>query len=124
MSSFLFKNLLIIEDEIGVSMIVKKLSEKAGFEAERITLAKSHADALKKIDSSVHYAFVDLNLPDGNGSELIPMILKANPRAKIIVISGSTEMTSITKAISEGAKAFVKKPLSPSKFENALNKLN
>lgn len=99
---------LIVDDEEDIGLMVSVFLRKAGIEAvylNRIT------PALTVIESKdFDYYFLDLNLPDGTGFDLIPSIKLRNEDARIIIISAYDGHTETSKAEEFGVKAFIKKP--------------
>jgi DNA-binding response OmpR family regulator len=77
--------ILVVDDEIEICLLVTKYLKKMGFEA---SYALSIADALSKISMiSYDLLFVDLNLADGSGYDLIHTLQHSNVTSKIIIIS-------------------------------------
>ncbi len=60
--------------------------------------------------------FLDINLPDVTGHELLEKILILDPDAYVIMLSGNCDRDNITQAISKGAKGFIAKPFTKDKL--------
>jgi len=56
-------------------------------------------------------AFVDLNLGDESGLDLIPDLLEASPWIKIVVVTGDGTIETAVKAVRLGAREYLRKPL-------------
>ena len=54
--------------------------------------------------------FLDIDLPDVNGHEVLSSILKIDANAHIIMLSGNSDQENVVNAIKAGAKGFVAKP--------------
>ena len=54
---------------------------------------------------------LDLTMPRKGGLEALEDILASAPDARILVISAITDAASITRAITRGARGYIKKPL-------------
>ncbi len=54
--------------------------------------------------------FMDIELPDGNGSDLLRWMLRNDPGAFVVMFSGHTDSESVMRAITNGARGFVSKP--------------
>ncbi len=60
--------------------------------------------------------FLDINLPDVTGHELLEKILALDPDACVVMLSGSADKENITHAMSRGAKGFIAKPFTKEKI--------
>jgi DNA-binding response OmpR family regulator len=91
-----------------------------GFQAE---YALSISDALNKINMIAYdLLFVDLNLADGSGYDLIHILQESNISPKIIIISAYDSERQ--KALQKGAALFIAKPFTRKSIAESLEKLN
>lgn len=56
--------------------------------------------------------FLDINLPDGSGHDVLKQLIQADTKAFIVMLSGNSYKIDIAKAIKGGAKGFIAKPCS------------
>jgi len=80
---------------------------------------------LKHVAFYPHYIFIDLNMPNVSGKELIREIRK-NPEydsIKLIVYSTSKSEKDETECRKLGASGFIKKPSSFNEFSQTIRKL-
>lgn len=114
-------NALIVDDEEDIGLIVSKMLSRNGFSVKylnRITKAK------KEIRERKYDLFLlDLNLPDGTGFDIIPMIREENKEAKILIISAYDGITEMNKAKEMKIDAFIKKPFSKKDILDAIKNL-
>ena len=66
--------------------------------------------------------FLDIELPDGDGKELIADINKINENINVVMVSAHSTVDNVKDAIERGAKGFVVKPFSPKKIAAMLKK--
>ena len=52
---------------------------------------------------------MDITMPNCSGKEALEMILKADPKASVIMVSGLADNSVITECLSLGAKGFIPK---------------
>ena len=80
------KEILIVDDEEDICLMVSSILRKSGYSVSYCT---SITEGKEKVLAQTFQAFfLDLNLPDGSGFDLIPLIKKNNDlSAKIIIIS-------------------------------------
>ncbi len=60
--------------------------------------------------------FLDINLPDVSGQDLLLKILSIDPDAYVIMLSGNADRENILQAMSHGAKGFIAKPFTREKI--------
>lgn len=54
--------------------------------------------------------FLDINLPDHSGTELLDWILQNDPGANVVMFSSNNTMDTMTRALDNGAAGFIGKP--------------
>ena len=112
--------ILVVDDEIEICLLVTRYLKKMGFDA---SYALSISDAVSKVSRiSYDLIFVDLNLADGSGYDLINSLQAANVSAKIIIISAYDSERQ--KAMQKGAALFMAKPFTKKSISESLEKLN
>ncbi len=99
--------ILIVDDELDLRLLLKSILESDYTVAE----AESGA-ALKKLLAGESYDVVllDLNLPDANGLDLLPMIKKTWPETEVVVLTGEATFDAAVQATKRGAFHFINKP--------------
>ena len=99
---------LIIEDEIDICFLLTGILRKKNL---NITFVNTIKEALHSL-ITLHPAilFLDNNLPDGFGVDLIYKIKKNNPATKIVMISADDTIADKAKALKAGADIFIGKP--------------
>jgi len=104
---------VIIDDHAVVRNGVRKaLEQRGGF---HIFEAASRAEALAQIAKvNPTLIIVDLNLPDGNGLEIVQWVRSISSHTALVVLSFSESDEFVLAAMNAGASAFVQKaaPLS------------
>ncbi len=99
-------SLLIVEDNKKLSEIFKEaLSEY--FEVGQAYSLRQARNMLKDFDGCL----LDLQLPDGEGLELIAPFKKARPLSVIIVVTAYGTVSKAVEAIKSGATDFLEKPV-------------
>ncbi len=97
---------LIVDDEPDIRNLLGLLLEQTGVRSTKATSLASAREAISVQHFDV--VFLDINLPDGLGYELIPEIRRVMPGARCITISAADSESE--KALAYGADAFVAKP--------------
>jgi CheY-like chemotaxis protein len=111
---------LIVDDEIEICMMVAKHLQNLGFETQYALTVKEAK--LKLLGSSYDIMFMDLNLTDGSGFDIIHHRNHMKLKTKIVVISAyDSESSKTTEA---GADLFLPKPFAIRRINEALDTLN
>jgi DNA-binding NarL/FixJ family response regulator len=99
---------VIIDDHAVVRNGVRKaLEQRGGF---HIFEAASRAEALAQIaKTNPSLIIVDLNLPDGNGLEIVQWVRSISSHTALVVLSFSESDEFVLAAMNAGASAFVQK---------------
>lgn len=112
--------MLVIDDHPLVRDGVKRSLTAAGFNC--VGEAGSLKEAIAMI--ALHnpdVITVDLNLPDGNGLEIISWARKHSSMIAIIVLSLDDDLNLISSASQSGAQAFISKSQSAEQLISAIN---
>lgn len=103
------KRALIVDDEPDIRELLSMTLEQMGLEA--VTVAK--LSKAKKLLENEHFdlCLTDMNMPDGNGLELVEYVQSALPQLPIAMITAYGNMDIAVEALKKGAFDFVSKPL-------------
>ncbi|MCB9988443.1 MAG: response regulator [Rhodospirillales bacterium] len=66
--------------------------------------------------------FLDIELPDINGHDILRKVLSVDPEAYIVMLSGNGNLENVMKAVNTGAKGFVAKPFAKEKLLQHIRK--
>jgi DNA-binding NarL/FixJ family response regulator len=80
-------------------------------EFEVVAQAGTLAEARSMLDG-IDLAVVDLNLPDGDGSDVIGELRAANPQGMVLVLTASAEREAYARAVEAGAAGVLNKSAS------------
>jgi len=100
---------LCVDDEENILHSLKRLLRKEGY---RLLTATSGAEGLKKLqENSVHLVVSDQRMPEMSGTEFLAKVKENYPDTIRIVLTGYTEVDSITASINKGhIYKFILKP--------------
>ncbi|MHC4424922.1 MAG: sigma-54-dependent transcriptional regulator [Planctomycetota bacterium] len=103
------KSILVIDDD---KIILDSLCEFLSLEGFRTRGAETLKSALAELEKESYcLVLTDVNLPDGDGLELLDIIRKDYPQTVILVITGYGTIESAVKAIKRGAYDYLTKPV-------------
>jgi ActR/RegA family two-component response regulator/anti-sigma regulatory factor (Ser/Thr protein kinase) len=109
--------LLVEDDEVGRSMLAQVLD----MEGYCVVEAEGCEQALQQVKTMpIAIAIVDLQLPDGNGIDLMHELRREFPQMSIIISTGHGSMQTAVDALNQGAYAYLLKPYEPQALLTAL----
>lgn len=104
---------LIVDDELDIGLMLSRMLNKNGLDAQHVDRVEKAKSILS--EKGLHNVyFLDLNLPDGTGFDLVPIIKKEQPKAKIYIISAYDGAFEKNKAMELEVNGFIKKPFAKS----------
>ena len=102
---------LIIEDDRGLTMLAKQSlldHRQVSFDIRTAASLKDGWEAHRQFHP--HLTLLDITLPDGNGLDLIPHLLREHPNGYIVMMTGSAEFNDVRRAKELGAMDYILKP--------------
>jgi len=102
------KKILVIDDEEFIRINLKDIFTSEKYKVDVACLGKRGLNAIKT--NQYDLAFLDINLPDMNGIEVLKEIKKIEPDLLVIIITGFASVESAVNAIKLGAYDYIKKP--------------
>lgn len=110
LESILPSPVLIVEDEPLLQQRLRGVLLQLGYEEDALQFVCSLAQARAfLVTQPVALALVDLQLPDGNGRELIEQLRADDPGLGILVVSAWSTQDAILGALRAGATGYVLK---------------
>ena len=105
-------HVLVVDDEPGLRDVLADACRGLGC---RVTAVATMQAARRKLatGTSVELLVVDVNLPDGDGTALLPTLRKHHPTASAIVVTGDPSVARAVAALRGGAADFLPKPFDP-----------
>jgi two-component system response regulator HydG len=103
--------ILIIDDDTAFCVMLKTFLQKKGFEVENAFNGEQAKDQLKK--HSFDIVLTDIRLPDSDGLQILKHIKEASLDARVILMTGYTDIKTAVNAMKLGAFDYVGKPINP-----------
>lgn len=103
------RTLLLLDDEENILRALKRLLRQEGY---NILLATSPSEAMTLLaENEVHVIVSDQRMPEMSGTEFFSTIKQMYPSTVRMILSGYTDLNSVTEAINHGAiYKFLTKP--------------
>jgi two-component system OmpR family response regulator len=114
-------NIMIVEDEKDLCFLLSRALMKNNLQSQCVNSLNEANETIRDIKPSV--VFLDNHLPDGYGSDFIPIIKALFPFAKVIMITAYDAPTDINLAFTRGADYFIGKPFDATSIKTTLDLL-
>lgn len=102
------KRILIVDDE---PMLLQGLGKALQNDAAEVVARETGEAALKEVASSeFNLCFLDVFLPDMDGTEVLKRITALSPKTKVIMMSAGVINNSMKETIEKTAYMFIAKP--------------
>jgi two-component system, NtrC family, response regulator AtoC len=102
------EKILIVDDEPFICENLKRILEEEGYHTVVAQAGKKAMVCL--LEDAIDLVFLDLNLPDISGLEVLKQIKELDPELLVIVITGYASVESAVEALKLGAYDYIKKP--------------
>ena len=115
--------ILIVDDEITTSQLVKMVLKKQGY---RVVIATNGPEALRMADDLIpDLILLDIRLPYEDGYGALKKIRQSERLKEIPVIAVTAEagVEQMNRARSAGFNGFLGKPLDPDKFPDQIRRI-
>ncbi|MCK5446289.1 MAG: sigma 54-interacting transcriptional regulator, partial [Rhodospirillaceae bacterium] len=100
--------ILVADDDKAIRTVLEHALSRAGYDV----MTTSNAATLWKwvSDGLGDLVITDVIMPDENGLDLVPRILKIRPNLRVLVMSAQTTLMTAVKATERGAFEYLPKP--------------
>jgi two-component system, NtrC family, response regulator HydG len=103
--------LLIIEDDIDMSLLLKRFLTKNGYEVDTVSNGKSGVAAFSANPADL--VLCDYRLGDTEGTEVLKKIKDIEPTVPFIIMTGYSDIRTAVNVMKMGAFDYLTKPLLP-----------
>ncbi|UCG42688.1 MAG: sigma-54-dependent Fis family transcriptional regulator [candidate division WOR-3 bacterium] len=105
---------LVVDDDAGLARVVRLLLEEQGC---AVTLAANVRDAKAALLArGFDLAVTDLQLPDGDGLEVLDAVKRASPGTQVVMITAFATVPTAVEAMKRGAFDYLTKPFDNDRF--------
>ncbi len=109
--------ILIVEDHLVFTKDVKHALPE-----HSVVFARSVEDAKQRYEECLpNITFLDIDLPDGNGFEMLDYIRNEEPDAYTVMLTGSKIEADVITSRQKGARGYIIKPFTKSKIIKHIN---
>jgi DNA-binding NtrC family response regulator len=116
------KRILIVDDESDFCFLLCRSLNQKGYSVEYVTSIGSAREVLQ--DKEFNMIFLDYNLMDGYGTDLLPELRSNAPRTSVVMMTANADPELAQTALSSGAHYFMNKPLPADRMDHVLKSLH
>jgi two-component system, chemotaxis family, chemotaxis protein CheY len=116
------KRILITDDALFMRVTLKNILTQNGFEV--VGEAQNGAESVRKYaELKPDLVTMDITMPEMDGLTALKEIRKADPEARVVMVTAMGQKALVVEALQSGAKDFIVKPFQPERVVEAVNKL-
>ncbi len=102
------KRILVVDDE---QLLLQGLEKALRTDATEVATAETGGQGLQEVASvPCDLCFLDVFLPDMNGTEVLKRIAAISPQTKVVVMTAGIVTDSMKELIEQNAYLFIPKP--------------
>jgi len=102
------EQILVLDDEPGITMLCTRLLKRAGYEVVAFTEAAPAYEHLRT--QHVDLLLVDIRMPDADGFEVIDYARQEQPDIAVLVMTGFGTVETAIRALRQGVDGLLLKP--------------
>ena len=116
----MFPHMLVIDDDAALNLALCAHFEDRGWQATGVY--DGAAALAATTGAAFEVVLLDVQLPDGDGVELLSRLLKLDPCLPVILITGGRDVERAMQAIAAGAFDWLPKPFEPAELERLVDR--
>ena len=113
--------ILIADDDQRVREGLVVLCEALGHRAFEARSGRETLEVAKRTSPDV--VFLDIEMPEGSGLEILPELVELEPRPQVVMVTGLGDVQTAVSAMRAGAVDFLEKPVHRSLIEGVLERV-
>ena len=117
-------NVYIVDDEVWITLGLKKLLERINADTWVVGTANNGLTAREEI---AHFrpdvVFTDIRMPGLSGLELLQEIHRISPETKVVIITGYAEFSYAKEALKHHAYDYLLKPIKEEELAKVINSI-
>jgi CheY-like chemotaxis protein len=102
--------ILYLDDEEPLVFIVKRMLERLGHEVAGFTSAEAALAGFSAAPDRFHLVLSDMSMPGMSGIDFAESVLKVNPQALVVIVSGYMDPRDMERAKAAGVRECIRKP--------------
>jgi len=117
------KKVLVVDDTKNIRMLLTTCLELKGYKVLTAEAGKAAIDIMQKEKDSIDIIFLDIKMPEMNGTEVLKIIREMGARCPVIIMTAYATVKNAVDCTKLGAVAYLQKPFSPGKVSSILEEI-
>ncbi len=115
------KHLLIVDDQLGIRMLLKEVFKQEGYE---VSIASNGYEALEIANKrEIDGVLLDMKIPGMDGIQILTRLKASYPTLPVMMMTAYGELNLIQEAMDLGASLYFTKPFDIFEVRDAVNNL-
>ncbi len=117
------RKVLVIDDTKNIRMLLTTCLECKDFEVLTAEDGKSAINIIKQQNNTLNLIFLDIRMPEMNGTEVLRVIRDLGVRCPVVVMTAYATVKNAIECTKLGAVAYLQKPFSPDRINSLLQEI-
>ena len=117
------KKVLVVDDTKNIRMLLTTCLELKGYEVLTAEDGKSAIDIVKNEKYNIDIIFLDIRMPEMNGTEVLKVIRDMGIKCPVIIMTAYATVKNAVDCTKLGAVAYLQKPFSPDRVSYILDEI-
>src|SRR5471030_2230356 len=112
------KKVLVVDDTKNIRMLLTTCLELKDYKVLTAEDGKSAIDIVKAEKNSIDIIFLDIRMPEMNGTEVLKIIRGLGVKCPVIIMTAYATVKNAVDCTKLGAVAYLQKPFSPDRVSS------
>jgi len=117
------KKVLVVDDTKNIRMLLTTCLELKHYKVITAADGKSAIDIIKEEKDSIDIIFLDIRMPEINGTEVLKVIRERGVKCPVIIMTAYATVKNAVDCTRLGAVAYLQKPFSPDRVSSILDEV-
>ena len=117
------KKVLVVDDTKNIRMLLTTCLELKDYKVLTAEDGKSAIEILKVENNGIDIIFLDIRMPEMNGTEVLKVIRDMGIKCPVIIMTAYATVKNAVDCTRLGAVAYLQKPFSPDRVSSVLDEI-
>lgn len=122
--NIIMRKVLVVDDTKSIRKLLTTCLELRGYEVLTADCGKSALDTMEKEMNNIDLIFLDIRMPEMNGTEVLKALRDIKIDCPIIIMTAYATVKNAIDCTKLGAAAYLQKPFSPDRVNSVLDEVS